>query len=820
MKMCRFLAIFVVFFILNQVTASVIFAAEPVMLSPKSFISEALFVSRAIEKMDDAYLQKQGLAKDISSYKQKMSIFGFYAAKVPSYLLTATNKAARFLVMTGIVFMINVTKVFGQMFKNSDKSDFKIDYYDDGGWKKTGATYRLFDTKNTALTLSGGMLSADTAFSFIETSPFFKAQADNSRLKKMGKNLHRLRWSNLSLGFAPLQLHNQNNTEQTKMPLGAVGFSGGYMFDYSVGKTSTVVGAGTNLNFYQDLNSGQYFIFSQKESLFAGFDYDINSNNQVGLRYDGEYLVGPLNAVDVDLTVHSQVQNVSLHYLAKGGDNFFMVSPGISKAVLERTKGVLNLAYGRKNMQASAYAKLPLNMATAPTIFDTELETGASVMFNAGKSLKMYLNTSYSTRDGGKLDRFYVGGKISFNIGPSKKKKVSSSLAYATYGNVPTEGATLATYTDSVFINNRNASNMMLTIGRDSVTYTYGIMDFDALTAMQEQYLAELDRQLAEGEIEYYDYRAALMNFHFSGGHVPIPEYTLPETYEEFLADMQKSYTGDAKVLYIVSALASYMGDNNYNDEATERFSEYKRISKLSIDEVYNGIIKSRTHPDEDNYVAVCAGIHRMATDILKKCGFEAYNMAFNTESGVYHMVSMVEMDGVIYFIDYDAISSYATDNPEYALMLFSNQRHNTVNASGMYVYDANKIKHVETPDSRLIESALGVNSQQLKDIWSAMSTEINSSKLRQNEVLLKGVIAHIVEQSTSDSLAEVAEDTYQILKDEYKDLKRNFTRRFIFDFIEEAFLEKQRLYALDSSFVYVSPVDTIPNYSLLNHSV
>lgn len=817
--MYKVLAIFVVFMMLNQVNASVLLAAEPVMLSPKSFLSEALFVSRTIEKMDNAYLQKQGVLEEKTSYQQKMSVFGLYSVKVSDYLLTATNKIARFTVMTGILFMINVTKVFGQIFKNSDKTDFKIDYYDDGGWKKTGATYRLFDTTNTALTLSAGMLSADTAFSFIETSPFFKLQADNNRLKKMGKNLHRLRWSNLSLGFAPLQLHNPNNLEQTKMPLGAIGFSGGYMFDYSTDRTSTVVGAGTKLNFYQDVNSGQYFIFSQKESLLAGFDYYINSNNRLGLRYEGELLIGPVNALDVDLTVHFQEQNIGLQYLATGGDNYFMVSPGISKVVMERTKGVLNLAYGNKNLQANVYAKLPLNMATDPTIFDTELETGASVMFNAGKSLQMSLNTSYATRNNGQMDKFYVGGKISFNIGPKKRKKVSSSIAYASYGNVPTEGATLATYTDSVFINNRNASNMMLTIGRDSVTYTYGIMDFDALTAMQEQYIAELDRQLEAGEIEYYDYRAAIYNFHISGGHVPVPEYKLPETYEEFVADMKADYTGDAKVLYIVSALASYMGDHNYNDEATEKFSEYKRISKLSIDEVYDGIIKSRTHPDEDNYVAVCAGIHRMATDILKECGFEAYNMAFNTESGVHHMVSMVELDGVIYFIDYDNISSYATDNPEYALMLFSNQKHNTVNASGMYVYDENKIKHVETPDSRLIESALGVSGDELKSIWAAMSTEINTPQHRQKELELKITIAEIVAASNTDSLAVAIDTTYQILKDDYKELKRNFTRKFIFNSIEEAFIKKQRLIMPDTVNIPLSYVDTIPNYALLRYS-
>lgn len=793
MKIYKILSVFLIVLILHNLEFTPHSAASPIMLAPESFVNQPSFVGPFIESMDNTYLSQQGITYKQSLYQRRLSYILKYISALPEYLLTAYSKGARFIVMTGVVLMFNATKVIGQIFKNSDKVDIKTTYYDDGGWRNIGVFFNVFDTTDFNISLNTGVLEGDTTFSFLERSPYLKAQFNNRKIRRMSENLTRLRWNNLSLGFAPLHLNNPQNSQQTSMPLFASGFSGGYLFDYSIEKVSSVLGISTNLNYYMDVNTGQYFIFSQKESMFFSAEYYLNSANRIGIRYSGDYLVGPVNAQDINLKLHPQEQSIMFTYLSGGSGNFFMISPGISISMMERTKGVLNVVYGDRNIQADVYAKLPLNKATQATIFDNNLQAGASVAFDVAKSLKVSLNTQVTMKNKEQLDKFYIGGKFSFNIGSKKTKKVSSSLVYGMHGNVPTEGSTLATYKDSVFINNRNASNMVLTIGQDSIIYSFGEVEFGELTAIQEQYLAELDRQLAEGEIEAYEYRAAIYNFHMTGGHVPIPAYQLPETYDEFVKDMQNDYSGDQKVLYIVSALASYMNDNNYNDEAVESFSEYKRISKLSIDEVYSGIVNSRVNPDDDNYIAVCAGIHRLATDVLKKCGFEAYNMAFNTEDGVYHMVSMAVVDGTIYFIDYDNISSYGTDNPEYALMLFSNQKHNTVNVSGMYVYDGDNIKHVNTPDSRLIESALGVSFKNLEVMWSAMSSDISSSENKKLINSLNDVIDDAISKVETDSLAEAIEYIFDVIKNDHKNLRRNFSKKYIIKAIRDSWNIRHR---------------------------
>lgn len=797
------------------------YAGASSMLSPQTFVRQQVFVKQLSDTLTDKYLFKNGLNDTENLFSKKLSQFLPQVANMPYMLQKGSRHIVRILLIGGFLMVFNISKVLGQIFKKADKANFKTEYYNDGGWQKKGVAFDIFDSNNTNVFFSTGVLNADTSFSFIEHSPYLKAQINNKRIKKISNNLSRVRFSDFSIGFSPLKLNNPYNKDQTSMPLFAAGLNAGYMFDYSTEKVNGVLGASTNLNYYRDINTGQYFIFDQKEYLFAGIDYNFNQNHRIGLRYEGQYLVGPVNALDIDLKLHTQSQNINLSYLALAGKNYFMVSPGISMAMMEQTKGVLELAYGNNRMNADVFAKRPLNRATQPNIFDTDMEVGAAFNFKVAETVKVALNANVIMKNKQDFNKYYIGGKVSFDLGRKsrKRKRVSSSIAYTVHGNVPTEGSTLATYTDSVFINNRNAADMLLRIGHDSITYTYGVMDFDALSAMQEQYLAELDRQLAEGEIEYYDYRAALYNFHISGGHVPMPEYKMPATYAEFVSDMQADYTGSQKVLYIVSALASYMGDNNYNDEATENFSEYKKISKLSIDEVYAGIINSRINPDADNYVAVCAGIHRMATDILSKCGFEAYNMAFNTENGVYHMVSMAVVDGVIYFIDYDDITSYSTDNPEYALMLFSNQKHNTVNVSGMYVYEGDNIKHVMTPDSRLLDAALGIESKTLKMVWSAMKVDLNSSYMEKAEIELKDIITDLVNNSDSDSLPQVTEIVMDVLKDDYRSLKKNFSRRYIFEFIEEIFNEKliKEIVLPEKSLLPL--IDTIPQSSIFYRS-
>lgn len=793
MKLYRYLSVIIIFTLLHAQIAVSAYAGATSMLSPQSFLSHNLFLKQVEDTLNRDYFLKNGLLDDENLFSKGIKNVLNQATKTPYWLQKGFNNIAKGLLIGAFLMVFNISKVVGQFFQKSYKTDFKTEYYNDGGWQKRGVGFNLFDTTNTNVFFDAGILNADTAFSFIEHSPYLKAQINNKKIKKISNNLSRVRFNNFSLGFAPLNLNNPYNENQTSMPLFATGLNAGYMFDYSTEKVSGVLGASTNLNYYRDVNTGQYFIFDQKEYLFAGIDYKINQNTKVGLRYEGQYLVGPVNALNIDLKLHTQSQNIKLNYLAVAGKSYFMVSPGVSMAIMEQTKGFLELAYGNSRISADVFAKMPLNRATSPTIFDTDVEAGAAINVNVSKTIKVALNGNVIMKNKQDFDKYYVGGKVVFNLGHKnrKRKTVSSSVAYTAHGNVPTEGSTLATYSDSVFINTRNSSNMLLTIGQDSITYTYGVVDFDELTAMQEQYLAELDRQLAEGEIDYTTYRAEMYTFHITGGHVPVPEYQLPETYAEFVEDMQSDYKGDQKVLYIVSALASYMGENNYNDKATESFSEYKKISKLSIDEVYAGIINSRTNPDEDNYVAVCAGIHRLATDILSKCGFEAYNMAFNTEDGVYHMVSMAVVDGVIYFIDYDAITSYGTDNAEYALMLFSNQKHNTVNVSGMYMYEGDNIKHVMTPDSRLIDAALGIETKTLEMVWSSMKTDLNSLRIGSAEKELKNVITDLVNTSTSDSLPQITDYVMAILKDDYRSLKSNFSRRYIFKVIEEVFNDK-----------------------------